>query len=80
LKIWRIAKQGSTRWGFLIGGEIDWDSFTDEEKSEIRAFLANPPEKSLFISRHLTELEFQKIIEFTKKMLSSYIKFFPNEL
>lgn len=76
LKILKIAKQGSTRWGFLVGGEMDWDSFSDEENSEIRSILENPLPKLLVINRHLADFELQKIIESCQCVYVAYEDFF----
>jgi len=76
LKLIRIAKASSTHWSFLIAGEICWDNFNEQEKSEIQDFILNQASNALFIPRHLSDQEFEKIIKVSDCVYVAYEDFF----
>lgn len=76
LKMIRVAKGVSTHWSFLIAGEISWDDFCDEETEEIKDFISNQTSNALFIPRHLSDQEFEKIIKVSNCVYVAYEDFF----
>ena len=76
LKLIRVAKETTTLWSFLIAGEISWDDFCDKEKTEIQDFVLNQTSNALFIPRHLSDQEFEKIIEVSDCAYVAYEDFF----
>jgi len=76
LKLIRVAKETTTLWSFLIAGEISWNDFCDKEKTEIQDFVLNQTSNALFIPRHLSDQEFEKIIEVSDCAYVAYEDFF----
>jgi glycosyltransferase involved in cell wall biosynthesis len=76
LKLIRVAQRAATHWSFLIAGEICWDEFLEKEKSEIQDFILNQTSNALFIPRHLSDQEFEKIIEVSDCAYVAYEDFF----
>jgi hypothetical protein len=60
----------------LIAGEISWNDFCDKEKTEIQDFVLNQTSNALFIPRHLSDQEFEKIIEVSDCAYVAYEDFF----
>ena len=76
LKLIREARSSSTHWSFLIAGEISWNDFCDDEKTEIHSFISSQKSNVLVIPRHLSDQEFEKCLKVSDCVYIAYEDFF----
>jgi len=77
LHIIRVAKRRPAQWRFLILGEIIYDGYTEAEISEIRSFVASPPENAIVIPKNIQcDAEFNWMIKLADVHYLAYEGFF----